>query len=66
MEFKFTIKNKKGKMIVEETVNFEGFPKNWKNEGMALKALYDYEDEFIQRHIETKFKQIQITNPDKK
>jgi len=66
MEFKFTIKTKKGKMIVEETVNFEGFPENWKNEGMALKSLYDYQDEFIHRHIETDFKQIQISHPDKK
>lgn len=52
-DFKFTIRTESGKIIAQQIVTFGSkanpFPKDWRNSGMALKALHDYEREFQQK-----------------
>lgn len=54
-DFKFTLKIE-GKPLVETEVRLGSkehpWPKNWKENGMALKAIMDYEDKLIAEHIE--------------
>jgi hypothetical protein len=49
-DFKFTIRSKSGRVIAQQIVSFGSkanpFPEDWRNSGMALKALHDYEREF--------------------
>ena len=61
MEFKFTIKTSKGTIIAEEIVNFPNLSKNWRNDVMELKAIHDYEREFLYKYIQTNFIQIEPT-----
>ena len=48
--FKFSVRTQSGKLIAQEIVTFGSkkhpFPKDWKNSGMAIKAIFDYEREF--------------------
>ncbi len=53
-DFKFTIRSKSGKVIAQQIVTFGSkanpFPDDWRNSGMALKAIHDYEREFQQKY----------------
>jgi len=61
MDFKFTIKTKSGKLIVDEIVSFgtdkTPFPVNWRNEGIALMALLNYREEFIEEHLDITYEE---------
>jgi len=53
-EFKFTIKNNNGDIVAQEITSFGTeeypFPEDWENNGMALKALNEYEEKFLKQH----------------
>jgi len=63
--FRFQIKSRKtGKLMVEEIVTFGSdeypFPDDYENHGMALKALWEYEEEFIRKYLDVSYEKIDI------
>jgi len=60
-DFTFEIKTKEGKVLVQEIATFGDeetpFPDDWENNGMALKALYEYREEFYNRFFDITFEE---------
>lgn len=61
--FRYQIRNRKtGELMVEEEVSFGSeeypFPEDYTNSGMALKALWEYEEEFIRKYFDISYEQI--------
>jgi hypothetical protein len=58
--FRYTIRSKEtNELLVEEQVQFgNNFPKDYSKSGMALKALWDYESEFIKRYFVVEFEEM--------
>ena len=60
-DFKYSIKTKEGKVLVEEIVTFgnkeKPFPADWKNDGIALMTLLNYEEAFLKRHLDITHKE---------
>ena len=60
-DFKFILKSKDGKVLLEEVVRFgskeKPFPKNWENSPVAQVALLDYKDEFIENNFDIKIEE---------
>lgn len=54
--FKYTLKNKEGKIYVQEIVSFgskeQPFPKDWETNPRAIMFLSDYKEEFIRNNLE--------------
>jgi hypothetical protein len=54
--FKYSLKSKDGKIILQSIVSFGSkeypFPKDWENNGMAQRSMFDYKEEFINRHFD--------------
>jgi len=51
--FKYIMKARSsGKFLASQEVDFKTFPKDWKDNGMAQKALLDHERDFINEQIE--------------
>lgn len=53
-EFKFTIKDaNNGKVLVETIASFGSadhpFPEDWKDNGMAQKAIFDFKEELLNK-----------------
>jgi hypothetical protein len=50
-EFKFTIKDPNGKVLVESIASFGSadypFPEDWKDNGMAQKAINEFKEELL-------------------
>jgi mRNA-degrading endonuclease YafQ of YafQ-DinJ toxin-antitoxin module len=55
-DFKFTIKSKEGKIILQEVVTFgteeQPFPENWKDDYFAQSSVLDYRQKFIDRNFD--------------
>lgn len=61
-DFKYSIRIKEtGKLIIEEIVSFGTakypFPEDWKNSGLATKALEDYKDSMAENHFIVSFEE---------
>jgi hypothetical protein len=54
--FKYSLKAKDGKIILQSIVSFGSeeypFPKDWENNGMAQRCIFEYKEEFINRHFD--------------
>lgn len=54
--FKYSLKAKDGKIILQSIVSFGSeeypFPKDWENNGMAQRCIFDYKEEFINRNFD--------------
>ena len=50
-DFKFTLKSKEGKILLQEVVTFgteeQPFPENWKEDYFAQRSVLDYKQRFI-------------------
>jgi mRNA-degrading endonuclease YafQ of YafQ-DinJ toxin-antitoxin module len=50
-DFKFTLKSKKGKILLQSIVTFgteeQPFPENWKDDGFAQLSVLNYKEKFI-------------------
>jgi hypothetical protein len=50
-DFKFTIKDSNGKVLVETIATFGSddypFPEDWKDNGMAQKAIFEFKQELL-------------------
>jgi hypothetical protein len=69
-EFKFTIKDKKGKVYVETIVSFGSkespFPKDWKESGMAQMAIIDFKEQMLQEYFTVDVSEdLEFTIPEK-
>jgi hypothetical protein len=69
-EFKFTIKDKKGKVYVETIVSFGSkespFPKDWKESGMAQMAIIDFKAQMLQEYFTVDVSEdLEFTIPEK-
>ena len=55
-DFKYTLKNKEGKVLLQQVVTFgsqkKPFPQDWKNNPMTQMALIDYKDILIQDNFD--------------
>lgn len=53
-DFKFTVRSQSGKLIAQEITTFGSkanpFPEDWKNSGMALKAIFEHMQEFQNKY----------------
>ena len=47
-----------GKFLASQEVDFKTFPNDWKDNGMAQKALLDHERDFINQQIEVEIKEL--------
>ena len=55
--FKYSLKSKDGKTILLQSIVSFGtkenpFPKDWENNGMAQRSIFEYKEEFINRHFD--------------
>ena len=54
--FKYSLKSKDGKIILQSIVSFGSkeypFPKDWENNGMAQRSIFEYKEEFINKHFD--------------
>ena len=55
--FKYSLKSKDGKIILLQSIVSFGtkenpFPKDWENNGMAQRSIFEYKEEFINRHFD--------------
>jgi len=61
-DFKFTMKTRTGKTLVEQEVRFGNednpWPEDWKESGMAMMAILNYEEAFIAEHIEVIYEEM--------
>lgn len=55
-EFKYTLKSKCGKVLLEQVVVFgskeKPLPKNYKEDSLFVRGIYDYKEEFFDNHFE--------------
>ena len=55
-DFKFTLKSKDGKILLQEVVTFgseeQPFPENWKNDYFAQSSVLDYKQKFINSNFD--------------
>jgi mRNA-degrading endonuclease YafQ of YafQ-DinJ toxin-antitoxin module len=55
-DFKFTLKSKEGKILLQEVVTFgteeQPFPENWKDDYFAQSSVLDYRQKFIDRNFD--------------
>jgi mRNA-degrading endonuclease YafQ of YafQ-DinJ toxin-antitoxin module len=55
-DFKFTLKSKDGKILLQEVVTFgteeQPFPENWKEDYFAQSSVLDYKQNFIDRNFD--------------
>lgn len=55
-DFKFTLKSKEGKILLQEVVTFgteeQPFPENWKEDYFAQISVLDYRQKFIDRNFD--------------
>ena len=55
-DFKYTLKSKEGKILLQEIVTFgskeKPFPKDWKSNPMVQIAIIDYKDTFIKNNFD--------------
>ena len=56
-DFKFTLKSKDGKILLQEIVTFGGteeypFPDNWKNDYFALNSVLNYKQIFLDKNFD--------------
>lgn len=55
-DFKFTLKSKEGKILLQEIVTFgsmeKPFPKDWKNDPITQMALIDYKETLIKNNFD--------------
>ena len=55
-DFKYTLKSKEGKILLQEIVTFgskeKPFPKDWKGNPMVQIAIIDYKDTFIKNNFD--------------
>lgn len=61
-DFKFSIRIRENKkLLVEEVVTFGTdkypFPNDWKNSGVAIRALEDYKNSMIENHFEISYEE---------
>ena len=57
--FKYTLKARSsGKLLASQEVDFKTFPDDWKDNGMAQKALLDHERDFINEQIKVEIIEI--------
>lgn len=54
--FKYTLKSKSGKIILQSIVSFGSeeypFPKDWENNGMAQRSIFDFKEDFINQNFD--------------
>jgi mRNA-degrading endonuclease YafQ of YafQ-DinJ toxin-antitoxin module len=55
-DFKFTLKSKEGKILLQEVVTFgteeQPFPENWKEDYFAQSSVLDYKQKFIDKNFD--------------
>lgn len=51
-EFKYTVKSKRGKTLVEEIVKYSNFPDDWKDNPMVQMGLMEYKQEILEKHFD--------------
>ena len=55
-DFKYTLKSKEGKILLQEIVTFgskeKPFPKDWKSNPMVQIAIIDYKETFIKNNFD--------------
>ena len=55
-DFKFTLKSKDGKILLQSVVTFgteeQPFPENWKNDYFAQISVLDYKQKFIDENFD--------------
>jgi hypothetical protein len=55
-DFKYTLKSKNGKILLQEIVTFgtkeKPFPKDWKKNPMIQMAMIDYKETFINKNFD--------------
>jgi mRNA-degrading endonuclease YafQ of YafQ-DinJ toxin-antitoxin module len=55
-DFKYTLKSKEGKIILQEVVTFgskeKPFPQDWKDNPMIQMAIMDYKDTLIRNNFD--------------
>ena len=55
-DFKFTIKDSNGKVLVETIATFGSddypFPEDWKDNGMAQKAIFEFKQELLNKFFQ--------------
>lgn len=69
-EFKFTLKDKKGKIYVETIVSFGSkehpFPKDWEQSGMAQMAIIEFKERMLQEYFTVDVSEdLELSNPEK-
>lgn len=70
-DFVYTIRIKDtGKLLVEEIVTFGTkeypFPSDWKKNGVAISALEQYRESFVQNHLDVSYKEFDSTEESEK
>lgn len=54
--FKYSLKAKDGKIILQSIVSFGSkeypFPKDWENNGMAQRSMFEYKQDFINKFFD--------------
>jgi len=57
--FKYVMTDREGgKFLASQEVTFKDFPEDWKDNGMAQRALFEQREEFINKMIEVKVTEI--------
>ena len=55
-DFKYTLKSKDGKILLQSVVTFgtknQPFPDNWKEDGFAQIALQNYKEKFVNENFD--------------
>lgn len=55
-DFKFTLKSKDGKILLQEVITFgtkeQPFPENWKEDYFAQSSVLDYKQKFIDENFD--------------
>lgn len=55
-DFKFSIKTKEGKVLIEEVVTFgskeKPFPKDWEEQSSVISSIWDYKKTMIDKYLD--------------
>lgn len=54
--FKYSLKSKDGKILLQSIVSFGSkeypFPKDWENNGMAQRSIFEYKEDLINKFFD--------------